>query len=174
MLLSLKLRISRSIPLANAVMVITHRIRLLSLQIEIVNKIFLQNLDNPPLYKNHPPIAGAIYWERSLFFRIKHTILRFQEVAEILDSDRGREVRGSAGTAPCGFRRLRRLTCVRSSSLSDPGLQLRSPRGPRFTPPFVAFLSGISMSTTPSRWQACGFSLNLTFILSRGCPPSFG
>uniref|UniRef100_A0A8C2R8N1 AAA+ ATPase domain-containing protein n=1 Tax=Capra hircus TaxID=9925 RepID=A0A8C2R8N1_CAPHI len=56
--------------------------------IDIVNKIFVQNLDNPPLYKNHPPVAGAIYWERSLFFRIK-----FQEVEEILDSDGGREVK---------------------------------------------------------------------------------
>ncbi|KAF0872101.1 DYH10 protein, partial [Crocuta crocuta] len=64
-----------------------------STSIDVVNKLFVQNLDNPPLYKNHPPVAGAIYWERSLFFRIKHTILRFQEVEEILESDRGREVR---------------------------------------------------------------------------------
>lgn len=41
-------------------------------------------------------MAGAIYWERSLFYRIKHTILRFQEVQEILDSERGEEVRGFA------------------------------------------------------------------------------
>ncbi|XP_021567645.1 dynein heavy chain 10, axonemal [Carlito syrichta] len=61
--------------------------------IDIVNRLFVQNLENPPLYKNHPPVAGAIYWERSLFHRIKHTILRFQEVEDILDSDRGREVR---------------------------------------------------------------------------------
>uniref|UniRef100_A0A2K5DJP1 Dynein axonemal heavy chain 10 n=1 Tax=Aotus nancymaae TaxID=37293 RepID=A0A2K5DJP1_AOTNA len=61
--------------------------------IDIINKIFVQNLENPPLYKNHPPVAGAIYWERSLFFRIKHTILRFQEVQEILDSDQGQEVK---------------------------------------------------------------------------------
>uniref|UniRef100_A0A9L0IQP0 Dynein axonemal heavy chain 10 n=1 Tax=Equus asinus TaxID=9793 RepID=A0A9L0IQP0_EQUAS len=62
-------------------------------EIDIVNKIFVQNLDSPPLHKNHPPVAGSICWERSLFFRIKHTILRFQEVEEILDSDRGREVK---------------------------------------------------------------------------------
>ncbi|KAM9193992.1 dynein axonemal heavy chain 10 [Dugong dugon] len=62
-------------------------------EMDIVNTLFVQNLDNPPLYKNHPPVAGAIYWERSLFHRIKHTILRFQEVEEILDSDRGREVK---------------------------------------------------------------------------------
>lgn len=41
-------------------------------------------------------MAGAIYWERSLFHRIKHTILRFQEVQEILESERGEEVRGAA------------------------------------------------------------------------------
>lgn len=64
-----------------------------SFQIDIINKIFVQNHENPPLYKNHPPVAGAIYWERSLFYRIKHTILRFQEVQEILDSERGEEVR---------------------------------------------------------------------------------
>ncbi|XP_054568736.1 dynein axonemal heavy chain 10 [Eptesicus fuscus] len=62
-------------------------------EIDIVNKIFVQNHENPPLYKNHPPVAGAIYWERSLFHRIKHTILRFQEVQEILDSERGEEVK---------------------------------------------------------------------------------
>ncbi|XP_048641449.1 dynein axonemal heavy chain 10 isoform X3 [Marmota marmota marmota] len=62
-------------------------------EIDIVNKIFVKNLENPPLYKNHPPVAGSVYWERSLFFRIKHTILRFQEVEEILDSERGQEVK---------------------------------------------------------------------------------
>ncbi|XP_059533127.1 dynein axonemal heavy chain 10 [Myotis daubentonii] len=62
-------------------------------EIDIINKIFVQNHENPPLYKNHPPVAGAIYWERSLFYRIKHTILRFQEVQEILDSERGEEVK---------------------------------------------------------------------------------
>ncbi|XP_007489994.2 dynein axonemal heavy chain 10 isoform X1 [Monodelphis domestica] len=62
-------------------------------EIDIINRIFILNLDSPPLYKNHPPVAGAIYWERSLFYRIKHTILRFQEVEEMLDSDRGREVK---------------------------------------------------------------------------------
>ncbi|ELK14270.1 Dynein heavy chain 10, axonemal [Pteropus alecto] len=63
------------------------------LQIDIVHKIFVQNLDNPPLCKSQPPVAGAVHWERSLFFRIKHTILRFQEVEEILDSERGAEVK---------------------------------------------------------------------------------
>lgn len=47
---------------------------------------------DPPLFKNHPPLAGAIYWSRSLFYRIKHTIVRFQEVEGLLASERGKEV----------------------------------------------------------------------------------
>ncbi|XP_038229191.1 dynein axonemal heavy chain 10 [Dermochelys coriacea] len=62
-------------------------------EIDIVSNIFIQNLSNPPLYKNHPPMAGAIYWSRSLFHRIKHTIIRFQEVEELLASERGKEVK---------------------------------------------------------------------------------
>ncbi|XP_053136194.1 dynein axonemal heavy chain 10 [Hemicordylus capensis] len=62
-------------------------------ELEIVNNIFVNNLASPPLCKNHPVVAGAIYWARSLFFRIKHTIVRFQEVEELLASERGREVR---------------------------------------------------------------------------------
>ncbi|KFO03959.1 Dynein heavy chain 10, axonemal, partial [Balearica regulorum gibbericeps] len=58
-----------------------------------VKQIFVQNLKDPPLYKNHPPVAGAIYWSRSLFCRIKQTIIRFQEVEELLASERGQEVK---------------------------------------------------------------------------------
>ncbi|NWZ50810.1 DYH10 protein, partial [Haliaeetus albicilla] len=58
-----------------------------------VKQIFVQNLKDPPLYKNHPPVAGAIYWSRSLFYRIKHTIIRFQEVEELLAGERGKEVK---------------------------------------------------------------------------------
>lgn len=61
-------------------------------QLDIVNDIFIQNVSNPPLYKNHPPMAGAIYWARSLFYRIKRTIVRFHEVEELLASERGKEV----------------------------------------------------------------------------------
>uniref|UniRef100_A0A8B9BUE2 Dynein axonemal heavy chain 10 n=1 Tax=Anser brachyrhynchus TaxID=132585 RepID=A0A8B9BUE2_9AVES len=61
--------------------------------VENVKQIFVQNLKDPPLFKNHPPLAGAIYWSRSLFYRIKHTIIRFQEVEELLASERGKEVK---------------------------------------------------------------------------------
>ncbi|XP_064889438.1 dynein axonemal heavy chain 10 isoform X2 [Columba livia] len=62
-------------------------------EVESVKQIFVQNLKDPPLYKNHPPVAGAIYWSRSLFYRIKHTIVRFQEAEELLASERGKEVK---------------------------------------------------------------------------------
>ncbi|NXM38867.1 DYH10 protein, partial [Gymnorhina tibicen] len=61
--------------------------------VEIVKQIFVQNLKAPPLYKNHPPVAGAISWSRSLFRRIQHTIIRFQEVEELLATERGKEVK---------------------------------------------------------------------------------
>ncbi|XP_040982062.1 LOW QUALITY PROTEIN: dynein heavy chain 10, axonemal [Aquila chrysaetos chrysaetos] len=62
-------------------------------EVKNVKQIFVQNLKDPPLYKNHPPVAGAIYWSRSLFYRIKHTIIRFQEVEELLAGERGKEVK---------------------------------------------------------------------------------
>ncbi|NXL71450.1 DYH10 protein, partial [Leptocoma aspasia] len=61
--------------------------------VEIVEQIFDQNLKDPPLYKNHPPVAGAISWSRSLSHRIKHTITRFQEEEELLASERGQQVK---------------------------------------------------------------------------------
>ncbi|XP_069475795.1 dynein axonemal heavy chain 10 [Ambystoma mexicanum] len=59
-------------------------------EVDIVDNLFLKYCDNPPLYKNHPPVAGSIYWERSLFYRIKHIIVRFLEVEELLFSEQGK------------------------------------------------------------------------------------
>ncbi|NWU42747.1 DYH10 protein, partial [Hylia prasina] len=61
--------------------------------VEIVKQIFVQNLKDPPRFKNHPPVAGAISWCRSLSQRIQHTITRFQEEEELLASERGKEVK---------------------------------------------------------------------------------
>ena len=55
--------------------------------------LFKANADKPPIFKNQPPVAGAISWERSLFLRIKHTILRFQEMEDMLNSEQGKLVR---------------------------------------------------------------------------------
>ena len=43
--------------------------------------------------KNQPPAAGAIMWCRSLFQRIKGTVLRFQTMKELFDSETGKAVR---------------------------------------------------------------------------------
>ena len=59
---------------------------------------------NPPVTKNQPKVAGAIAWSKSLFNRIKKTIVRFQSLQgkklfnasncliEMLASDQGRAV----------------------------------------------------------------------------------
>ncbi|XP_009082982.1 PREDICTED: dynein heavy chain 10, axonemal, partial [Acanthisitta chloris] len=62
-------------------------------EVEKVKKIFDENLKDPPLYKNHPPVAGAIFWSRSLLRRIKCTIVQFEELKELLSSERGKEVK---------------------------------------------------------------------------------
>ncbi|XP_035641685.1 dynein axonemal heavy chain 10 [Oncorhynchus keta] len=59
-------------------------------EVDIINGIFVKCKDNPPLNKNQPPVAGAIYWERSLFHHIKHTIIRFLEVTDMLESEPGK------------------------------------------------------------------------------------
>ena len=65
--------------------------------------LFKANADKPPIFKNQPPVAGAISWERSLFLRIKHTILRFQEMEDMLNSEQGKLVRLSDEIVSKGF-----------------------------------------------------------------------
>ncbi|KAJ3144485.1 Dynein heavy chain 10, axonemal [Geranomyces variabilis] len=61
-------------------------------EVDIIDEIFRNNKDNPPCTKNQPRVAGAIAWSRSLFYRIKKTIVRFQSLQEMLTSDQGRAV----------------------------------------------------------------------------------
>ncbi|KAK3539191.1 hypothetical protein QTP86_029601 [Hemibagrus guttatus] len=58
-------------------------------EVDIINDMFIQNKDNPPLNKNQPPVTGSIFWERSLFHSIKHTIVLFQKLPEVLQSKQG-------------------------------------------------------------------------------------
>jgi len=57
-----------------------------------VDALFQEHKKAPPISKTQPPVAGAITWSRSLFQRIKHTVLRFQTMKELIDSERGKEV----------------------------------------------------------------------------------
>ncbi|XP_067862341.1 dynein axonemal heavy chain 10 [Heptranchias perlo] len=59
-------------------------------EVDIINSLFTNNANNPPVTKNQPPVAGAIHWERSLFHRIKHPIVHFQEMPEMLASEQGK------------------------------------------------------------------------------------
>ncbi|XP_053509735.1 dynein axonemal heavy chain 10 isoform X2 [Ictalurus furcatus] len=58
-------------------------------EVDIINEMFVKNKDKPPLNKNQPPVTGAIFWERTLFHSIKHTIVRFQKVPEMLQNKQG-------------------------------------------------------------------------------------
>lgn len=57
------------------------------LQVDNTNEIFEAKKDKPPLMKNEPPVAGAIKWAEFLFQRLKHIILRFLKVPEMLKCD---------------------------------------------------------------------------------------
>lgn len=62
-------------------------------EIEEVLKIFMGHKENPPRSKNQPPVAGAIYWARSLFHRVSKTWLLFQKTSEnIFDSPEGQKI----------------------------------------------------------------------------------
>ena len=56
-------------------------------------EMFKQHEASPPLSKNQPRIAGAIMWERSLFHRIKRTVLKFQTMDEMLSTETGKQVK---------------------------------------------------------------------------------
>ncbi|XP_042277329.1 dynein axonemal heavy chain 10 isoform X2 [Thunnus maccoyii] len=59
-------------------------------EVDTMNEIFEAKKDKPPLNKNEPPVSGAVRWVRSLFHRIKHTILPFLKVPEMLESEQGK------------------------------------------------------------------------------------
>uniref|UniRef100_W5K6M6 Dynein axonemal heavy chain 10 n=1 Tax=Astyanax mexicanus TaxID=7994 RepID=W5K6M6_ASTMX len=61
-------------------------------KVEVINSMFVEQRENPPVSKIYPPVAGAVYWERLLFHRIKDPIIRFQELPEMLDNEQGKSV----------------------------------------------------------------------------------
>ena len=61
-------------------------------EVDSINAIFEEGKANPPIPKAQPPVAGAITWCRSLFQRIKHTVVRFQTMKELIDSEAGKAV----------------------------------------------------------------------------------
>ncbi|XP_026670097.1 dynein heavy chain 10, axonemal [Ceratina calcarata] len=57
-----------------------------SKEVSIVEGIFNRGKRYPPLLTYHPPMAGAIYWVRQLFHRLRRPVLILQNVPELKHS----------------------------------------------------------------------------------------
>lgn len=55
--------------------------------------LFEANKDAPPVYKNSPPVAGAIAWANALYQRQKRPILRFKTMPSLFNSPEGEALR---------------------------------------------------------------------------------
>ena len=53
-------------------------------EVDATNELFEKQKAKPPIARNQPPVAGAISWSRSLFYRIKRTVLKFQSMKDML------------------------------------------------------------------------------------------
>ncbi|XP_049877279.1 dynein axonemal heavy chain 10 [Pectinophora gossypiella] len=60
-------------------------------EITAIEDKFTRFRKNPPLLRNHPPVAGAIYWTRMLFNKMKQPIMRFQKVPELNNCEQKKE-----------------------------------------------------------------------------------
>jgi dynein heavy chain len=61
-------------------------------EVDRVTDIFRAHRAAPPCSKQQPPVAGAIVWARSLYHRIKKSIIRFQGHGSLLTTDKGKEI----------------------------------------------------------------------------------
>lgn len=62
-------------------------------ELSAISSLFHSQRDRPPLYKNYPPVAGAIAWARDLYHRAKRPIVRFRKHGGMLDDQFGEEVK---------------------------------------------------------------------------------
>jgi dynein heavy chain len=58
-----------------------------------MHDLFEERKDNPPLYKNYPPVAGAISWAASLFRMAKKPIMRFVSMPSLLETVTGGKIK---------------------------------------------------------------------------------
>ncbi|XP_009299843.1 dynein axonemal heavy chain 10 [Danio rerio] len=58
----------------------------------LINDIFVKFKDNPPLSKNHPPMAGAIIWQRFLLDQMRYPMKRFREDRDLMNNQEGKAV----------------------------------------------------------------------------------
>ncbi len=62
-------------------------------ELDSIKNLFNVHRDRPPLYKNFPPVAGAIAWARDLYQRAKKPILRFKKHGGLLNDPFGEKVK---------------------------------------------------------------------------------
>ncbi|XP_077294859.1 dynein axonemal heavy chain 10-like [Arctopsyche grandis] len=56
-------------------------------EITTIQSIFNEHKDDPPLLHNHPPVAGAIFWSRSLCKKLNKSLSLFETVTQLADSE---------------------------------------------------------------------------------------
>jgi dynein heavy chain len=56
-------------------------------------ELFQKYKSDPPLYKNHPVVSGAIAWARFLFKSIKRPMLKFLTVEDLMNTEQGKETK---------------------------------------------------------------------------------
>jgi dynein heavy chain len=62
-------------------------------ELEQLVGLWEQHKDDPPVFKNYPPTAGAIAWGRALYTRAKRPIVKFRTMPDLLHSEIGRQVK---------------------------------------------------------------------------------
>ena len=62
-----------------------------SKELAATRKLFQDNCDSPPVYKNYPPVAGAIAWARALYLKQKKPILRFRTMDKLMKRQSGED-----------------------------------------------------------------------------------
>jgi len=62
-------------------------------ELATISAIFHSKKECPPIYKNFPPVAGAIAWARDLYLRAKRPILRFKKHGNLLNDEFGESVK---------------------------------------------------------------------------------
>ena len=58
-------------------------------ELEHAERTFDSQRDHPPIYRNFPPVAGAVAWAAEIFQRVKQPIVRFRAMTGLLESPIG-------------------------------------------------------------------------------------
>ena len=63
-----------------------------SKELERIAAIFESNRDHPPVFKNYPPVAGAIAWAQHLYYRSKRPIMKFKTMESVFGDSKAWQV----------------------------------------------------------------------------------